>query len=92
MGEFILLSAVDCHLLLQNLSKTPTVADLGMPVRGDRDRANATISTNPTNFQPAPIIEAQGWVIGPQGEVILIAQAPGNPHILWLPHTTCNGF
>ncbi len=67
------------------------LADLGTPVQGDRDRASAA-STNPTNSQPTPLVEAQGWVIGSKGEVVLVAQAPTvTPHTPWLKPTTCNG-
>ncbi len=91
MSEFILLNAVDCHPLLQNLSEAPTVADLGMPVQGEENRASA-ISTNPTNSQLTPLVEAQGWVIGSKGEVMLIAQAPTVTfYTPWLTPTTCNG-
>lgn len=38
------------------------------------NRSSPTVSTNPT--APAPIVEAQGWVIGKNGEVILTAFAP----------------
>lgn len=75
------------------LRSDPALADLGTPIQGDRDRASATISTNPTNFQPVSIVEAQGWMIGPQGDVVLTAHAPSvTPHIPWMPQTSCNGF
>ncbi|NJM90698.1 MAG: S-layer family protein [Hydrococcus sp. RU_2_2] len=36
------------------------------------------------------IIEAQGWVVGSNGKVILTAQAPTvTPHIPWLPNDSC---
>ncbi len=38
------------------------------------------------------IIEAQGWVVGSNGKVILTAQAPTvTPHIPWLPNGSCEG-
>ncbi|MCU0533289.1 MAG: filamentous hemagglutinin N-terminal domain-containing protein [Hydrococcus sp. Prado102] len=38
------------------------------------------------------IIEAQGWVVGSDGKVILTAQAPTvTPHIPWLPNGYCKG-
>lgn len=90
LSEFILLNAVGCRPLLQNLSKAPTVEDLGMPVQGDRASAN---TTKPSNSQPVPIVEAQGWMIGPQRQVVLTAHAPiVTPHIPWLPHTSCDMF
>lgn len=79
------------------LPPTPTEAlrsdsalvDLGTPFQS-QDRASAA-STNPNNSQPT-LVEAQGWVIGSKGEVVLIAQAPTvTPHTPWLTPTTCNG-
>ncbi len=64
------------------------VADLGTP-QGEQNRASAATSSNPAGSEPAPIVEATGWVIGPKGEVILTAQAPIKLHIPWLPPTTC---
>lgn len=71
------------------LRSDAALADLGTPVQGDRASA---ASTNPTTSQPTPLVEAQGWVIGSKGEVVLIAQAPTvTPHTAWLTPTTCNG-
>ncbi len=39
-----------------------------------RDRSNST--ANPTSATPQQLVEAQGWVIGANGQVILTAQAP----------------
>ncbi len=40
------------------------------------NRSSPTVSTNPTAPAPVPIVEAQGWVTGKNGEVILTAFAP----------------
>ncbi|MCU0534191.1 MAG: S-layer family protein [Hydrococcus sp. Prado102] len=38
------------------------------------------------------IIEAQGWVVGSDGTIVLTAQTPTvTPHIPWLPSNTCQG-
>ena len=42
--------------------------------REKRDRPNPT--PNPTSTTPNQLVEAQGWVIGSNGQVILTAQAP----------------
>lgn len=74
------------------LRSDPALADLGTPVQGEENRARAATSINPTSSEPAPIIEAQGWVIGDNGEVVLTAQAPTfTPHIPWLTPTSCHG-
>ena len=69
----------------------PALADLGTPVKGEENRAIAATSSNPTGSEPAPIVEATGWVIGSKGEVILTAQAPTvTLYIPWLSPTTCD--
>jgi filamentous hemagglutinin family protein len=44
------------------------------PHRENRSRRDS--STNPTNNAPTQLVEAQGWVIGDNGEIILTATAP----------------
>jgi len=74
------------------LRSDPALADLGMPVQSEENRASAATSSNLTNSKPTPLVEAQGWMIGSKGEVVLIAQAPTvTPHLPWLPPTSCNG-
>jgi len=49
------------------------------------------VSTHPTRPMPAHLVEANGWVIGAKGEVILTATAPTTtPHSPWLPPATCH--
>lgn len=40
------------------------------------DRSGAARYNNPTRRVATAIVEAQGWAIGPKGEVSLIASAP----------------
>ena len=49
--------------------------------------------SNPTRVTaPAPLVEAQGWVINGKGEVVLTADASNNtPHSPWMTPATCNG-
>jgi filamentous hemagglutinin family protein len=60
---------------------------------GVENRSGAASATNPIRVTAPPqIVEAQGWVIGPKGEVILTASAPtGTPHSLELTSTSCHG-
>ncbi len=45
------------------------------------ERSHPAVSTNPTRLAPAPLVEAQGWMIGDKGEVILTASTPTvTPH------------
>jgi filamentous hemagglutinin family protein len=68
------------------------LADLGKPVQGEENRASAATANNPTSSSPVSLVEAQGWVIGSKGEVLLTAQVPTvTPHIPWLTPTTCHG-
>jgi large exoprotein involved in heme utilization and adhesion len=67
------------------------LVDLGMTVPGQENRASDATSTNPTSSEPAPLVEAQGWVTNDKGEVVLIANAPSlTPDIPWLRHTNCH--
>lgn len=64
-----------------------TLADLGTPIQSKENRPRAEEPTNSTQ----ELVEAQGWVINSQGEVILIANAPSvTPDIPWLTPTSCN--
>ena len=49
-------------------------------------------ATNTTRERaPTQIVEANGWVKGPNGEVTLVATAPtANIDIPWLPSSSCN--
>jgi filamentous hemagglutinin family protein len=52
-----------------------------------------SFSTATTSAKPSALVEAQGWVIGEKGEIILTANAPTViPHDLKLtPDASCNG-
>lgn len=72
------------------LRSDSVLADLGTSVESQENRPSAT-SPTPTNSQLAPLVEAQGWEIGTQGEVVLIAQAANvTSRIPWLTPTSCN--
>ena len=50
----------------------------------------STNSTQADSSSPAPIVEAQGWVINAKGEVVLTADAPtALPHSSWLTPASC---
>ncbi len=55
------------------------------------NRSSAAPSTNSTiETAPTSIVEANGWVKGPNGEVTLVATAPtANIDIPWLPESDC---
>lgn len=51
------------------------------------------VSNNTTNYDSTTLVEASGWVIGSNGEVILEANPPAvTSQIPWLMVTSCNGL
>lgn len=55
------------------------------------NRSNPHVSNHPTNTTPTPLVEAQGWITGKNGEVILTATAPTTtPDIPWLNPADCH--
>ena len=64
---------------------------LDKPIPGKENRATAEAATNPTSAEPAPLVEAQGWVINNKGEVVLIAHAPNvTPNVPWMTPAICH--
>ncbi|BAY47063.1 filamentous hemagglutinin outer membrane protein [Scytonema sp. HK-05] len=56
--------------------------------RSERNTQNNKNVNNPPN----EIVEAQGWVVDKNGDVILVAQAPTmTPHGPWFNSASCNG-
>jgi large exoprotein involved in heme utilization and adhesion len=68
----------------------PVLADLGSPVQSQENRASADIPIKSTSSDSDTLVEAQGWMIGSKGEVVLTASAV-TPDIPWLTPTSCNG-
>ncbi len=52
-------------------SESP-LADLGRSVSSQKNRPIATSINNSLSPAPTPLVEAQGWVIGDKGQVILV--------------------
>lgn len=68
------------------------LADLGKPIEMTSTQARVIAPTNQKPLEQTPLVEAQGWVTGPQGEVILTASAPNvTPNIPWMKSNTCHG-
>ena len=54
-------------------------------------RSTTAVSTTPTSPTPNPIVEATGWVIDANGDIILTANAPTvTPHTSWQTPTKCS--
>ncbi|WP_414519506.1 filamentous hemagglutinin N-terminal domain-containing protein [Nostoc sp. PCC 9305] len=73
----------------------PTVqsASISTPQENALDPKDSITSNKPHNApKSAPLIEAQEWMYGANGEVILTASAPGvPPHGFWSKLPTCSG-
>jgi filamentous hemagglutinin family protein len=53
-------------------------------------RSTASVTTKPSTATPEPIVEATGWVINKNGEVVLTANPPTTtPHSPWLTPASC---
>ncbi|MBD2002764.1 S-layer family protein [Trichocoleus sp. FACHB-40] len=58
-----------------------------------KNRSIPNISTNPTRSTPVPLVEAQGWVRGANGKVLLTANAPTvTPHRSWQRPPECSAL
>ena len=74
------------------VNNTATVwDDLRSPTpQANNGRAVAAIAPSPPPSPPAQIVEAQGWFIGPDGEVVLTAQVHSDiAHSSWRPSASC---
>ncbi len=68
------------------------LADLGKPVETETTQAKVIAPTNQKLPESTPLVEAQGWVIGSKGEVILTASAPNvTPSVPWMKSNSCHG-
>lgn len=66
------------------------LADLGTPVSSNdkTNRAAVTVTKQP---EAITIVEAQGWIIAPEGQIILTASAPNvTPEVPWLNSPSCH--
>jgi filamentous hemagglutinin family protein len=72
------------------LSSDAVEVDLVTLNSSGENPSRPTAYANPTHPTPAPIIEAQGWVINPLGEVVLTATAPNvTPDSSWHRSVEC---
>lgn len=68
------------------------LADLGKPIQSEATQAKVLAPTNQNSPESTPLVEAQGWVLNPQGEVMLTASAPNvTPSIPWMKSNSCHG-
>lgn len=70
-----------------------TIPDLGTKENQENQTREKMVSNNTTNYDSTTLVEASGWVIGSNGEVILEANPPAvTSQIPWLMVTSCNGL
>jgi large exoprotein involved in heme utilization and adhesion len=56
----------------------------------EENRSSSAVSVPKTSATSVPLVEVQGWVINPKGQVVLIAGAPTvTPHSPWQTPTNC---
>lgn len=75
----------------QTLSNDTVWSDLRSFTRSIAYRPSAEKAIQPTNATTKQLVEAQGWVINNEGEVVLTAAAPEvTPHSPWMTPTGCH--
>ena len=58
----------------------------------EKNSDDAPPNSKPISSTPQPLVEAQGWVYGPNGEIILRAETPiVTPQQPWLITPSCGG-
>lgn len=58
------------------INANSVLADLGTPIQTQASPTLNTVASALNNSQPKSLVEAQGWMIGSNGEVVLMAQVP----------------
>ncbi|AFZ29758.1 filamentous hemagglutinin family outer membrane protein [Gloeocapsa sp. PCC 7428] len=72
------------------INANSVLADLGTPVQTQAATPLNTVS-NLNNSQPKSLVEAQGWMVGSNGEVVLMAQVPtATTYTSWSTPVACN--
>nr|WP_235927003.1 filamentous hemagglutinin N-terminal domain-containing protein [Gloeocapsopsis dulcis] len=73
------------------INANSVLADLGTPVQTQASLRLNTVSSDLNNSQPKSLVEAQGWMIGSNGEVVLMPQVPtATTHTSWSTPVACN--
>jgi len=73
------------------INANATLADLGTPVQTQAATPLNTASSELNNSQPKSLVEAQGWMLGSNGEVVLMAQVPtATTYTSWSTPVACN--
>ena len=76
----------DERFLVSDYSPTETLREQELMVNRDEDKNNYQESA----FDNKPFVEAQGWIVSPEGDIILVAISPtATPHSSALTPPTC---
>jgi large exoprotein involved in heme utilization and adhesion len=76
----------------ETLGEEGLLEDLGSPAQvRDRERGEKQATTSASSIAPPNrLVEAQGWIIGADGKVVLTAQAPSaTPQHPWQTPASC---
>lgn len=58
---------------------------MGKPIQAEATPVQVVAPSNQNTSESTTIVEAQGWIIDPQGNVVLTASAPNvTPSIPWI--------
>ncbi|NEQ20145.1 MAG: S-layer family protein [Microcoleus sp. SIO2G3] len=72
------------------LSSDAVEVDLVTLNSSGENLSSSAVSRNPAPSTPAPLVEAQGWVINMKGKVVLAAEVPkGMPYSSWKTSIAC---
>lgn len=75
---------------IESLRSELALVDLGKPVASN-DKSNRVAVTTTKQPKAIAIVEAQGWIIAPEGQIILTASAPNvTPEVPWLNSPSCH--
>ncbi len=72
------------------LSNEPVLNDLGQPVAASSEPSEITPPEPKSQAEPQPIVEAQGWVVRPDGKLVLTAQTK-EAQPTWFKTPACQG-
>lgn len=72
------------------INTNSVLADLGTSVQTQASPTRNTVASALHNSQSKPLVEAQGWMIGSNGEVVLTAQPTATNPASWSTPVACN--
>jgi large exoprotein involved in heme utilization and adhesion len=91
-SEFIMTGKGGLPPSLGEVSSGETaIVGLVLPERTSVSQVRPTVSSAANSSQPAEIVEAQGWIVDNNGDIVLTAQSPSSSlQGSWVPPASCN--